>query len=121
MVLVVPGLRAKTARVLLLAGGQIGVVGEVRVDAPAHELASITKNALDAAATAPLLQDPSVMIDTLAVVTRWLYSPSTRRRGSATRITDQTEIRGLTVGIAAAAESFKRTKPLNIADQSVEA
>lgn len=120
MALVLPGAHPNRARLLVLAGGRLGVVGEIEPGASAQALESAATAAIEAARTAPPLSAGPAQLDTLAALTRWLYAPRTRRRGAAVAINDQTTPGPLALELAAAAGTLRKPRAEAVPDQSIE-
>lgn len=120
LAVVVPGTRPRRARLLVLAGGRLGVVGEFEVGAAAADLEAAAARALDAARAAPMLVPGPAQLDTLAAVTRWLYVPHARRRGAAIAFGDRTDAQTLATEVAAGASALKRPRAEAVPDQSIE-
>ncbi len=120
MAVVLPSPRPRRARLLVLAGGRLGVVGEIEPGVASPDLEAAAVRVIDAARSAPPLSPGPAQLDTLAAVTRWLYSPRARRRGAAIVIKDETDARSLAVDLAAGAGSLRKPRAETVPDQVIE-
>jgi DNA polymerase-3 subunit epsilon len=118
--LVVPSPKPGKGRVLLLAGARLGIADQVDLTAAAPTLEPLAARLLEAARTAPPLTGTPAQLDTLAAVTRWLFTAGTRRRGVLVPIHDDTAAGGLAAEIASAAKSLRKVKDASVPDQAIE-
>jgi hypothetical protein len=118
--LVVPSPRPRHARVLVLAGGRIGIVDDIALAAAEAELESTASRLLAAAQQAPPLFDGPAQLDTLAAITRWLYTAGTRRRGTPVPLDDADDPQAFATRLAAAARPLRKARAEPVPDQAIE-
>ena len=120
LALVLPGVRARQARILLLAGSRLGVVGDLALPAEDDALNRLAAGLLEAAPRAGPFGAGPGELDTLAAVTRWIYSPAARRRGTAIAFEDSAGREELAARLRVAAKSLSKPRAEIVPDQATE-
>jgi excinuclease UvrABC nuclease subunit len=124
--IVLPGRGRTSCRVLLLAGARLGIAGEF--DAPpttpadGPSLEPLAARMIATASAAPPLTGTPEQLDTLAAITRWLFTPVSRRRGVFVPIDDQTSPPTLATELARLARAVHKGKAKDapVPDQALE-
>lgn len=121
LLFVLPHSRADLARLLLLTGPRLGVLGDLPRKAEPAAAARLAAAALDHAAQPERLDGSAEQIDAISVASRWLFLPAAKKRGQAIRLHRGMPVEALTVAIQKAARGLVRARPgPTVSEQQVD-
>lgn len=120
--IVLPRAKKWSARVLVMACGNLGVAGDVEDVREAGAMREAALRADEAAREHPALGPSDAQMDAIAVVSRWMHAARTRRRGEAVRVREGESAEALGERLAAAAAGLwkGRAKPEVVEEREVE-